>query len=205
VTAQVRHDGVYEGHVCNFCGTFSKVPSEEHPELCVPNGWAEIRGVCAGAQVAYDICEVCRAAGRGALTPEGHPPHFWGICGCCGTMVHCGACLNNCCSGGRGTLPLGTPFGKEDEPGTKPCPFCEAAYAFQRLENPPEDVKQRAKELLELMAKRYADPEWRRANGYVEYGDVDWGDGPDKSVSIEGEIVTNEDGSISLKPKPQES
>ena len=42
-------------------------------------------------------------------------------------MVVCGACGNNCCNGGRGTLPDGTD-----------CKACDAAYALQALGVPQE-------------------------------------------------------------------
>lgn len=46
--------------------------------------------------------------------------HTWDICPMCGPMVRCGTCGNNCCNGGRGELPDGSP-----------CPDCHEAYEIQ--------------------------------------------------------------------------
>jgi hypothetical protein len=47
--------------------------------------------------------------------------HRWEFCPlCCGWMVVCGKCGNNCCNGGYGELPDGSP-----------CDACPSAYDLQ--------------------------------------------------------------------------
>lgn len=54
--------------------------------------------------------------------------HRWSDCGICGCRtVVCGKCGNNCCNGGYGDLP-----------GGSPCDACPSAYETQyRGESPP--------------------------------------------------------------------